>query len=606
MKKIIKSRNFPVYVIFFLTMSCYLAFGFFRIGKSVTTDEHFWIYDRIPQYWKALETRKIKDTYINDKPGITVALVDSFSLVIAQNPKSHMIKDDPTLSAFHTDRTENLLKTFRLPIFFFNALMCIYLFWIFRFIMPDKWVALWASMLLLLLPFTLGISRVTNPDSLLWSLGAGAFFSYLALLKTRKWKLVFLTAIFTGLALLTKYVANILWIWFVIALFVDLLENFEKYGIDRKSFSLMLIQNIKFIAAIALGAVATFALLMPAALLKLKYLFSGTFGFPGIRPFVIPLVFLFLLLYADNKFLTDPFSYKFFSFISRHKKIFIRAVSAIAIFIVSLVIANWMSKNSIIDLSGVPIDARDTSDFTEEVSLSGKIIMEWFPFIFTLTPLVLFSIFAAWFFSFFKPNRLSAFTTTLTLCIVAFLLGGVASGVLLTPRYDSIIFPLATTIAATGLYALYYETSLKKNILPLIFSLILLILSLIPLWLSKPFYYSYASSLLPKEYTTNNTWGFGGYEAAGYLNSLPDAKNLIVWSDYRGTCEFFKGKCIIKYRFDQSTYPIDYYILTKRGQSKTADSLSNEFSKRGEKPVWELLIDGRSDNFIRVYKNTLP
>ncbi|MEI9967005.1 MAG: hypothetical protein WDN67_05300 [Candidatus Moraniibacteriota bacterium] len=65
-------------------------------------------------------------------------------------------------------------------------------------------------------------------------------------------------------------------------------------------------------------------------------------------------------------------------------------------------------------------------------------------------------------------------------------------------------------------------------------------------------------------------WGYGGYEAAQVLNALPNAKNLVVWSDYDGFCPFFVGKCMrgttVK-KYGAGDYRgIDYFVMTRRGK----------------------------------------
>ena len=71
-------------------------------------------------------------------------------------------------------------------------------------------------------------------------------------------------------------------------------------------------------------------------------------------------------------------------------------------------------------------------------------------------------------------------------------------------------------------------------------------LNVISILMISPFYFSYTNNLLPKTYIINGAWGYGGYEAAQYLNNLPDAKNITVWVDVYGVCEFFVGKCIVR------------------------------------------------------------
>ena len=55
-----------------------------------------------------------------------------------------------------------------------------------------------------------------------------------------------------------------------------------------------------------------------------------------------------------------------------------------------------------------------------------------------------------------------------------------------------------------------------------------------------PFYFNYTNELLPKNDIITTAWGYGGYEAAKFINNLSDdPKSTIVWTDYGGVCSFF-------------------------------------------------------------------
>ncbi|HBP00680.1 MAG: hypothetical protein UY41_C0031G0019 [Candidatus Moranbacteria bacterium GW2011_GWE1_49_15] len=123
-------------------------------------------------------------------------------------------------------------------------------------------------------------------------------------------------------------------------------------------------------------------------------------------------------------------------------------------------------------------------------------------------------------------------------------------------------------------------------------------LSVISILSIMPFYFNYTNSFLPKKYIVTAAWGYGGYEAAQYLNSLSNAKELVVWSDSYGVCEFFVGKCIRDLRVDVLKYRIDYFFISARGQLSTS-----RFPSPMEKdPVWTLTIDDRAKNYLRIFK----
>ena len=81
-----KEKTF-VFSMLLISILSFFAFGFFHIDKFETTDEHLWKYGRIKQYWQAVKTQDWEKTYINDKPGVTVALVSGFGLLSHPDPE---------------------------------------------------------------------------------------------------------------------------------------------------------------------------------------------------------------------------------------------------------------------------------------------------------------------------------------------------------------------------------------------------------------------------------------------------------------------------------------------------------------------------------------
>jgi hypothetical protein len=133
---------------------------------------------------------------------------------------------------------------------------------------------------------------------------------------------------------------------------------------------------------------------------------------------------------------------------------------------------------------------------------------------------------------------------------------------------------------------------------PALLSLALLLVSTASLVFAFPHYFIYTNTLLPDRYLLFHSWGYGGYEAAQYLNQKPNAENLTLWTDSYGVCEFFVGKCIKKQKLDVEKYPVDYILRTLRGQ------VAPKFPhNREDKPEWEYAVGGRSKNFVRIYKN---
>jgi len=187
------------------------------------------------------------------------------------------------------------------------------------------------------------------------------------------------------------------------------------------------------------------------------------------------------------------------------------------------------------------------------------------------------------------------------------------------------VYPLLSILAAIGLYDFI---SIKKNqkISRFLISTTIIFFSFLSLWLIKPFYLNYTNELLPKKYVITDAWGYGGYEAAQFLNTLPNAKNTPIWSDRGGVCEFYAGPCVksaceLPNGYDE----FDYYVLTRRGkilhikdaapyyknekrsdyqQCKKQPDIYSVIKKQYESSnsVFELFIDSRPVNYIRITK----
>ena len=594
------SEHFIACVVF-VVLATYLMLGVTGLSRYVTTDEQFWVYGRIPKYWNGIKQMNFEKTHINDKPGVSLALVSGTALPWVGNPDTHRIQDDTVLDQYHIEQTEPLYFSFRLPLLLFNSILLLYLVWIVNRV-TTVWVALWTFILTAFSPVLFGMSRIVNPDALLWSFSACALFSYLALLKTDERKFLFLTALFTGLALLSKYVATILFVFF----FVTFLWQHANTARGNSVCVQKIQKQAIDLFLIFFGAIVIFVLLMPAALLKPQFLYDGTIGFSGFKPFVIPMVLILLSMIADASLHRGRFLLPVFHFIQRIRPFISLSILMGVVLLLGATLVNWMTHEGLQSLNHIPIDARSSEMFTKHTSLVAKMLLESYPLVFSVTPFVVVLIFSGWFLCIFSRNKQHEHDwlfPLFSLFLVIFLVGGILSDVLLTTRYMIILFPMMSFLAALSLFRISALWT-KQRVWYMILTLCVLIASLISLLLIRPFYYNYASFLLPKEYIVSSAWGFGGYEAAQYLNSLPVDQDRIVWSDYRGVCEFLVGKCIVDRAYDKGLYPVEYYVLTRRGQSRSDNHMLNSFEERGIQPEWSLLIDNRSQNYISIYRNS--
>jgi len=598
-----------------LTIVLFFVFGFQHLTKFVTADEHYWMYERVPQYWRAVEKFDLLKTFINDKPGVTVALFSYPAFVFERHPEKYVTKIDEDLDRYDTTRIEKLLLAFRLPILIICGLALLYLFWIVRKI-SSPWIALWTAIFTGLSPIILGVSQVINPDAFLWIFSSGAIFSYIALLKFSEKKYLFLTVFFTGFGLLTKYSVDILFPFYLFLLvyfyFCDSkpTENIREY-FRKHLFYYLLIFG---------GSFTLVALFIPGVILKPVYLYRMTIGVKDAWPLWTAIAAAYFFLLADTFLLKSKlvvFCKEKYSRFSDVNRLFPAIISAIFLILLigRIFFPDWMLFEKI------PFDLKNVSDVETTkyaTSFLQKILLEFNPLVFSLTPAVLILVLFTWIYaSWKKVFTYSFFATAFSFFIVAYYLSFIATDILATVRYSIIIYPLAAFVAASGI------SELEKFFRPrnsarfgIAATLLILFCSIFTLYSVRPFYFNYVNSFLPKDKTVTDAWGFGGYEAAQYLKTLPNAENLTVWSDYYGVCEFFPGKCITDYRFEKQIYKIDYYALTRRGRIKYTpfynsrlgkyESFSQAFKYYDRKnPEWELLINGRPENYVRIFKANL-
>ncbi len=68
-------------LLFTLILGLYALFGSLHLAQFLTADEHYWLYERVPKYWNAWGDGELRKTFINDKPGVTLALVTGPALL---------------------------------------------------------------------------------------------------------------------------------------------------------------------------------------------------------------------------------------------------------------------------------------------------------------------------------------------------------------------------------------------------------------------------------------------------------------------------------------------------------------------------------------------
>ncbi|HDZ85160.1 MAG TPA: phospholipid carrier-dependent glycosyltransferase [Candidatus Moranbacteria bacterium] len=589
-----------------LVMIINFGFGIYNLSKQAAVDEPLWIYDRIPKYWKNINERDWKGTRISDKPGVTVALTSGIGL-LWENPKQY--EKDASLNK------EKLFFALRFPLFILTVLMLpVFYFFINRLL--GNTTAMFSVIFIGLSPILLGISRIINPDSLLWIFMPLSLLSYFNFLKNNNKKYLYSSGVLLGLSLLTKYIANFFIIFFLGLIFLEY--------IFKKDYPKNAAQYVKdsFInlAKLLLTAVLVFATLFPATWIKPEKIIDATFAseaFETTWPYFLGVVVFFVLdlLLFKSKIFSVIFSFlrKYRLFLSRFLIIAFALSSVVAL----IITYTGMKPYDFQEILASPKSAYGKSGFL------GLFLSGFYPLLFGLHPIVFFLFFFSLLsalkskFIYEIKNRFILYSSIL---ILLYYFGSTVNHVATTVRYQIILYALVFIISAIGLSNLlgYFSKKFGKEKL-LISSAVAVIFLVATLYQVKPFYFSYASNLLPQKYVLNlKDMGDGSYEAAEYLNNLDDADNLYVWTDKRGVCTFFKGKCTstldYKRYITSGENNFDYFVATVGRRAKNTRHVLAKLAMKPdylirfdklytfENPDFQINLGGRESNFVKVIK----
>jgi hypothetical protein len=640
-------KNEKVIICFFLFASVLLFFffGLHHLAKFETTDEHLWKYVRIKQYWQAIADKDWEQTYINDKPGVTVALFSGAGLLFEPEPEKHLIRDSKATRgglflAYDNAKSERINFVFRLPVLILASLSLFMFFWLIWKAFGSKWLALFSVMLIALNPILVGISQIINPDSYFWIFSGLAIFAFFARLNTGKKKFLALCAVFTGFAFLSKYTAITIFIFYLLALIAKAI--FGEYG-RAEAKRRDLARGLSDIFIVFVSSVAIFSVFLPAVFVRPELLLKGISQFKGASNFLL-VIAAGLAIYVLLKIKTS-FPDRILEFLSRNKKMILAAACLLFLAVVVPLFANVWSGQRFAPLD----EMRDTAYASEPKRFHFKnllkedsyleknsklLLMEAYPFIFSLTPLALLII--AYLAAKALKGKLGSIASQSVFSILLFFTiyfaATVFTRVVANVRYSIVLYALFSFLAAVGLWEIAKKITDSKKIsakktnginqrarpplagIMLAASMAILIYGAVILWTARPFYFSYTNFLLPKQFTAHHSWGHGFYEAAQYLNSLPDAQNLVIWSNTSTLCPFFDGRCLKSRRIDLDVVKPDYFVVSRRGELKTsrAFELSNSptpekdrdyyFEKLEDNYEWALFINGRPENFVKIVK----
>ncbi len=604
MKTSFKRYFAPLFITIILLTN--LGFGLSRLGNYSSVDEPYWTYGRITKFWNGVKAHKWKTTSVNDKPGITVAILSGAGLIkMDPMPYKNLRGDVKTDSQLKDINDINFY--FRLPIYLF----CIFLlpfFYIFLKKLFDETTAIIAFAFIGLSPILLGISLIINPDSLLWIFLPLSLLSYFVFQKNTEKKYLYTSGLLLGLSLLTKYVSNILYIFFFFLPFLEYIFLKEKPEIVA-----YLKKSLRDYAIIVGISMLTFFVLYPATWVNPNILLEGTFlskAFKTTWPLFVGIIALIL---ADIFLFRSIVTTKTLEFFSRNKTMLLQTVSILFLIGITFVLLNTYTDMSILDTNGTIASPKGTGEGSRLLLYADRTVADIYSLIFAISPLALFFLVTALVLIWKKKWQESyeaKIVFYLTLFILLYYLASTVNNVVATVRYQITLYPFAFIISAIGLAHILSLEKVKRYLPSYMAYLLIFIIGTISLIGVKPFYFAYTSLLLPEKYFVNlKDMGDGSFEAGAYLNSLPEPEKLIVWSDKGAVCAVFKGKCIIGFT-DKRVKGVnfDYVVVSSGRRSRTLKMSGNahtpidfKTSYASEDTDFKVTFGGRPNNYVKVF-----
>lgn len=593
------------------SLGVFLAFGLHHLGKFETADEHLWYKHtsgRITKYWKAIEEERWKDTRINDKPGVTTALVAGSLGYRRDNLNGSAWDEYIDPQNIPPSKYEERIFFYRLPILLVNSLLVLVIvFAVWKFTRDDL-LAVLTGIFLFLSPILLGISQIVNPDSTVWSFGFASFMIYLVFLKTGKFRYLLAAAPLLGFALLSKYSTSII---YFIAFAATLVTPFYEVSTfpNRKTFSRYFLKILIGFPLLILGSLATYAYFMPAARLDHTLLYRGTIGFrhsKDVTHIVEIIKYIYGIALIETLLLQSRLFYLAATKLSFLRRLLTPLGALLLLVLLGTVWYNWSIGANALHLPVVPFDAGSSSAF-RSLSEFHRLLYEVKPLVFTLPLFTLaaaaFALSAGGFLP--KPRSRFLLVFLLALYVLAYYAAALSQKILVHVRYSILLYPALSLLAALGVALLLDR--LRTRLFRTVAVFLVFLAALLPLIGSRPYYFNFTNNSLPRADSVVGAWGYGGYEAAQYINALSEPPTKRVWSDYFGVCPFLEGKCVegslIKWH-KGSFNNIDYVVVTRRGLMRNEGPWEklNQSGLRGSEPIWSLDIGGRPDNFIRIYK----
>jgi 4-amino-4-deoxy-L-arabinose transferase-like glycosyltransferase len=591
----------------------FIFFGTRSLGNAAYVDERLWTYStekRIEKYWNNIAERDWAHTRPSDKPGVTLALLSGPSLLFVT--PSDFAGD----TIVHKGDFAHMLFVMRLPLVLFAACMLLLFYHLTATLLAPR-TGLLATGFIALSPLLIGMSRIINPDALSWLFMPLTLLAYLCFHNTQRFRYLMLTGILLGMGLLTKYIANLLILFFIAMLFSSMFFGTQK---QRERIRDTVRAHTATLTLIVLIALMTFTLLFPGVWVRADRLLIGTIWSQPFVPiwqgFVALLLFLFWDYYWNrSRALTTLVAHV------QRIGVYIRPAVPLALLCGACAVLFLVLSGSVLVDFETILSSPKTTVALSVLGVLHVYLAGLYAAVFGVHPFVLCGFLIALYAllrSKLSP-RIQHTLWHLLFFILLYYIGSIISAVVPTVRYQIIIYPLIFIIAACG-WLWFIDTFFARARVFVYWlctaaATILLLFSLHTL---APFYFSYNSTLLPQEHIiAPKDMGDGSYDIAQFLNALPHAQDLNVWSDKNGVCTFFVGRCsgnIRKSDFIAYGPDYDYYVIS-RGRAARTTTLSRAYAQGRtdypvrldtlyadtQHPIFEITPGNRTTNYIRVF-----
>lgn len=598
-------------LIFFVIVASSFYFGFHRLENFSGVDEPYWSYGRVPAFWNAIQKHKWKNTNISDKPGVPLAIVSGAGLpFIGENPKDLKPLRYSPKTPDQIQKIRDIYFKLRLPVFLFTLVMLPVFYWLIKKLL-GKNVARFALLFIGLSPVLLGISLIINSDAILWILTALSTLSLFVFLKNSERKFLILSGFFLGLSVITKYVANILLVYFFLVFFLEYIFSAYKSNTIGKYLKQALANYI----ILFLTTMVTAFVFFPATWVRFSTLVNATVGnkvFSSTLPLFVGLI---VLIAADTFLLKSKFSNIIFGFLTKYRGLIAKCFAGLFLAFAAFVFLHVYGHVHIIDIQALISQPKGLGQGNVLQKYGGAISSDLYSLLFSVSPLILILILLA-VVNIFRKKEMQRNTITVVYILIfifIFYLGNAVNSVIATVRYQIMVYPLIFVVAAIGI-SQFLEIEKIKKIVPVLTAYAVLVVVLLgSLFIARPNFLAYASEILPSSFIVNlKGMGEGSFEAASYLNSLPNAHDMTIWSDKGAVCEVFAGKCFID--FKKTTFlqnKIDYFVVStdRRSRSlKMSKSLKNiaDFEKiyKSNAYAFRFIINNNPNDFVKVFKSS--